>query len=979
MPIDEQKIILNLKNNLEHKPITASDLPGVNRIGLLPDDTIHFEYDPIKVYGKRPDMIYNTGIPTKGLSSDWNNIGLGLAGVMSLPLIMYGGEVATASELPAIGSTLWNGAKTYGGKALSYGRNLLNNGITNKFVRDMLLGSTIGLSADQAVRTFTDYNGIADGMLRSTFGDDIQKNPWYDYMLFGAEFFNPFNLIAPASIASKTNLYRQFDNLGNELINGISIDPINQFKRSLKIKNGPIWTVESENPQDFMRSFLNNPKLGFIDDIGHRVQYVRNYANPHEINVYLGQDDLWKTYIKKRFKLKDVVDHPTKYNIDDLEVAPETNYTPFTSLRSDNNKILLTGNLTDRYSRTNPMLPGIQMALPLTVKQANDLNSYVGGLANRMRLYGGVYLNPFLKQIKFKPGDYLGPRESYAHHDHRAVVTIEPAYYPDGKFSASTTINSPVARFDIPHNGNPTISRLGMSHPHFLVEGMNPVRTARLEPGKQYGNLHIDISQPQVATLSNLSDNPSLLVDENGNINNVGWEALKNNLAQKLGVTVDELDNILNEGNSPLLQHLLSSAYSAQTMPLPKGVTRQQLVLGAFLHDIGRLQYMIGDDAAHANAGASLLKGIHIDGLNDDVLNSINWHASREQLNAFNKRGIMDGINYPLLHAVSAADVSRGLHYVHARDKFPYLFGYEMDESRLPLHLNEEEQMSIVRNYLNQRGYLIDSSLPLVEQWNQLQSIVKQANTFVRGVKSTSGGDAIARDLGITDPRTQERILATTPVRRYNGQRGTYDNQLFGKYIGLNSNDTGMVYVSNDPNYSDAFGNIFTIRRGNASDYVRHNGESPLQYLNRLMPISLDAFSITPSQLTQNKFSLPDTYYPSVDPDVINLYKHFGYTAEDAQLNTYGHKLLGWTSVAPTIVQPGLHITDFPNFRRNIMFVTAPGLNGAFGGPYYKREFHIVPANGEVLSTMKKHGGKICKNNQQTNLNLAEKWKCKKQ
>ena len=106
MPIDEQKIILNLKNNLEHKPITASDLPGVNRIGLLPDDTIHFEYDPIKVYGKRPDMIDNTGIPTKGLSSDWNNIGLGLAGVMSLPLITYGGEVAAASELPAIGSTL---------------------------------------------------------------------------------------------------------------------------------------------------------------------------------------------------------------------------------------------------------------------------------------------------------------------------------------------------------------------------------------------------------------------------------------------------------------------------------------------------------------------------------------------------------------------------------------------------------------------------------------------------------------------------------------------------------------------------------------------------------------------------------------------------------------------------------------------------------------------------------------------------------
>ena len=33
MPIDEQKINLNLQNNLEHKPINTSDLPGVNRIG----------------------------------------------------------------------------------------------------------------------------------------------------------------------------------------------------------------------------------------------------------------------------------------------------------------------------------------------------------------------------------------------------------------------------------------------------------------------------------------------------------------------------------------------------------------------------------------------------------------------------------------------------------------------------------------------------------------------------------------------------------------------------------------------------------------------------------------------------------------------------------------------------------------------------------------------------------------------------------
>jgi hypothetical protein len=151
-------------------------------------------------------------------------------------------------------------------------------------------------------------------------------------------------------------------------------------------------------------------------------------------------------------------------------------------------------------------------------------------------------------------------------------------------------------------------------------------------------------------------------------------------------------------------------------MPVPKDVTRQQLVLGSFLHDIGRLQHMFGDDAVHANAGGTLLQGIPIEGLTEDVLSAINFHASREQLNAFSKRGIRDGINYPLLHAVSAADVSRGLPYISARDKFPYLFGYETSEPRIPFDLNENEQMRIVRDYLSQRGYEIDEQLPIEDQ-----------------------------------------------------------------------------------------------------------------------------------------------------------------------------------------------------------------------------------------------------------------------
>lgn len=118
MPINEQKIILNLQNNLEHKPITAGDLPGVNRIGLLPDDTLHFEYDPIKVYGKRPDMIDNTiGIPTKGLDKTWNTIGAGLSALMATPIVAEIGGGLAANEIAPI---ILSNIVRFGGKVLNH-------------------------------------------------------------------------------------------------------------------------------------------------------------------------------------------------------------------------------------------------------------------------------------------------------------------------------------------------------------------------------------------------------------------------------------------------------------------------------------------------------------------------------------------------------------------------------------------------------------------------------------------------------------------------------------------------------------------------------------------------------------------------------------------------------------------------------------------------------------------------------------------
>ena len=289
MPIDEQKIILNLQNNLEHKPITAEDLPGVSRIGLLPDDMLHFEYDPIKVYGKRPDMIDNTkGYPTKGIrDKGLHYMSYPVTAALSLPLIAYGGEVIGASELGGTLGPLWHGIINYGSRVMPFARNLLQNGITNQFARDMLIGSTTALTADQAVRTFTPYNGIADGMLRSTFGEDIQQNPYYDYMLFGAELFNPVNLISPASIASKTNLYRQFDNFGNEIDMFGRLQPSKKAikKYSNFQKNNPGWGYTSREPLTINDVTINRrifPRMTnspYIEMSGSKVNDVWRFGN----------------------------------------------------------------------------------------------------------------------------------------------------------------------------------------------------------------------------------------------------------------------------------------------------------------------------------------------------------------------------------------------------------------------------------------------------------------------------------------------------------------------------------------------------------------------------------------------------------------------------------------------------------------------------------------------------------------------------
>jgi hypothetical protein len=228
----------------------------------------------------------------------------------------------------------------------------------------------------------------------------------------------------------------------------------------------------------------------------------------------------------------------------------------------------------------------------------------------------------------------------------------------------------------------------------------------------------------------------------------------------------------------------------------------------------------------------------------------------------------------------------------------------------------------------------------------------------VRGVTSGSGGWDIVRDLGITDPDVQEHILATQPVKRRHGQLGTFSDDRFGKYLGLNETDSGTIYVSNDPQFSASYGNLYFIRRGNQSDYLRLKDETPLQYISRLMPTYLYRYGIDKPHITPNKPIFNLDGLPKVAPEVKELYEHFGFTETDARLNILGHSLKTPLEIRPEYISPGLHVTDLPGFRKNLIIGTAGGA-GAYVGPYYKPAFHVIKDKDAPLSTFKKHGGKL--------------------
>ena len=174
---------------------------------------------------------------------------------------------------------------------------------------------------------------------------------------------------------------------------------------------------------------------------------------------------------------------------------------------------------------------------------------------------------------------------------------------------------------------------------------------------------------------------------------------------------------------SSLKQHLTGVVKTAQTIPVPKGSSRAELVRAALIHDIGKLitgQESLGGDVLHPLVGKNIIATT----LKDTEFNTpairaaTRYHMYQNgRLGTFNRHGViyekdpLTGsmkINYDLIRALQTADVSRGLPYDKAAAKFPQLFTYAKEN---PVKVKfahgdvDWELKNVVNPILKKEGY----------------------------------------------------------------------------------------------------------------------------------------------------------------------------------------------------------------------------------------------------------------------------------
>lgn len=192
-----------------------------------------------------------------------------------------------------------------------------------------------------------------------------------------------------------------------------------------------------------------------------------------------------------------------------------------------------------------------------------------------------------------------------------------------------------------------------------------------------------------------------------------------------------------------LAGHTLGVVKTAQSIPVPKGSSRAELVRSALVHDIGKLYTgQEGSNPIHGDVGESFIRELGFPEFNSPQLHSaVRYHMS-DDLGQFSRPWMKRDpfthtlINYDLLKALQASDVARGLSYDQAAARFPQLFTY-VRENPIKIHFAEGNTVwqlqNIVNPILRREGY------PTIKRGSdinpQLNDLRQRHRSFYRGVR----------------------------------------------------------------------------------------------------------------------------------------------------------------------------------------------------------------------------------------------------
>ena len=262
-----------------------------------------------------------------------------------------------------------------------------------------------------------------------------------------------------------------------------------------------------------------------------------------------------------------------------------------------------------------------------------------------------------------------------------------------------------------------------------------------------------------------------------------------------------------NEVYYSTLRHLYNVAKTAQSSPLPKGYTKQQLVFSALSHDIGELL----DRENHAEVSSKLLKELYPD-IPKDVESAVANHMSMDMIN-----------QNPLTRALHFADVSSGVPYKKGIVQHPML---QYSQENMPTNIGifddsnwQEHVTNIINPTLVSRGYEpldVNDSYDNVRK--RLKDILTQDNTFIRGVRTQSRDydtkkainntrQSLSKQLGhpVSDEELRLHMVSTIPPSTGSGRRGqdairkmTQSDHRYGSLYYSNSNITGSGYGASD-------------------------------------------------------------------------------------------------------------------------------------------------------------------------------------